>query len=225
MMRRRAFVLALCLGAGSAWADPGSAREALAAALQARHPGISRFELTPLSEKHIAAAAVEVPEELALDKRVRVWAIASDKDGKARRTPSWWAVKAFAPVMVARRALRAGEQVRPGDLSVEERDVAGAGETLLAADPGVESARWRATRFVQAGALLRRADLEPAPQVLRGQQIRVSVVAETFTIETTGIAAGEGRLGDVIAVSKPGTPERYFAEVTGERQVLIRGEP
>jgi hypothetical protein len=55
--------------------------------------------------------------------------------------------------------------------------------------------------------------------------VRVSLVAELFTIETTGIARDEGRLGAVIAVTRPGVPEPYFAEVTGERAVLIRGKP
>jgi hypothetical protein len=53
----------------------------------------------------------------------------------------------------------------------------------------------------------------------------VSLVAELFTIETTGIARDEGRLGAVIAVTRPGVPEPYFAEETGERAVLIRGKP
>ena len=208
------------------------ARIAIAAALRARHPEITRIEVMPLSaEERRRSGAIplafdfEVPADVTLEKRVRVWAMTAGKDGATRRVPSWWALKAFGPVMVARRGLRAGEQVRPMDVAVEERDVAGAPGPLLTADPGIGNARWRATRFIQAGAALRRVDLEPAPEVLRGQQIRVSVVSDTFTIETTGIARDEGRVGDVIGVSKPGTPERYFAEVTGERKVLIRGEP
>src|SRR5262249_6142489 len=103
--------------------------------------------------------------------------------------------------------------------------VAGSGGALLSADPGLAGSRWRATRFVQAAAPLKRSDLEPAPQVLRGQQVRVNLVSEHFTIETTGIARDEGRLGAVIAVTRSGASEPYFAEVTGEREVLVRGKP
>jgi flagella basal body P-ring formation protein FlgA len=209
-----------------------SARVAIAAALQARHPAITRIEVTPLHAESRRRSGVtppafdiEIPADAALEKRLRVWATTTGKDGVLRRVPSWWTVKAFGPVIVARRGLRAGEQVRPIDVAVEERDVAGTPGALLIADPGMGNSRWRATRFIQPGAVLRRADIEPAPEVLRGQQIRVSVVSDAFTIETTGIARDEGRVGDLIAVSKPGTPERYFAEVTGERKVLIRGEP
>jgi flagella basal body P-ring formation protein FlgA len=115
----------------------------------------------------------------------------------------WWSLKAYAPVVVARRALRAGEAVRTADIALEERDIAGSGGALLDADPGLAEARWRATRFVQPGAALRRSDLEPAPEVLRGQQVRVSVVSGSFTIETTGVAREEGRLGAVIGVVRP----------------------
>jgi flagella basal body P-ring formation protein FlgA len=127
--------------------------------------------------------------------------------------------------MVARRGLRAGEQIHPTDIAMEERDLTESAGLLLTADPGVGGARWRVTRFIRAGAALRRSDLEPAPQVARGQEIRVSVVSDVYTIETTGIAHDEGRVGDVIAVTRPGTSERYFAEVTGEREALIRGKP
>jgi flagella basal body P-ring formation protein FlgA len=92
------------------------------------------------------------------------------RDGKPRRSVQWWALKAYAPVMVARRALRPGEPVQPADLAAEERDIAGAGGALLDADPGLAASRWRATRFVQPGAALRRSDLELAPEVLRGQR-------------------------------------------------------
>jgi flagella basal body P-ring formation protein FlgA len=215
-------VLACCM-----LASPGvfsGEREALASALRARFPEIHRLELAPLSRPAVSAD-VEIPPDLELDKRVRVWASTTGKDGKPRRLAQWWAVKAFAPVMVARRALRPGDVVRAADIAAEERDIAGAAGALLVADPGLAEGRWRATRFVQAGAALRRPDLEPAPEVLRGQQVRVSLVAELFTIETTGIARDEGRLGAVIAVTRPGVPEPYFAEVTGERAVLIRGKP
>ena len=115
--------------------------------------------------------------------------------------------------------------MRPSDLAIEERDVAGSVGSLLTADPGLGEAHWRATRFIRPGGALRRTDLEPSPEVLRGQEIRVNVVSDLFTVETTGIARGEGRVGEVIAVSKPGTAERYFAEVTGQREALIRGKP
>ncbi|HLQ00730.1 MAG TPA: flagellar basal body P-ring formation chaperone FlgA [Burkholderiales bacterium] len=232
--------LALC-ALGALWSgcaasgEPGSpetARSALAGALQARYPEITRFELAPLSgearRQSAAAPSVsgfEIPADVALEKRIRIWAITAGKDGANRRAPWWWAVKAFGPAMVARRGLRAGEQIHPTDIAVEERDLTESPGLLLTADPGVGGARWRVTRFIRAGAALRRSDLEPAPQVARGQEIRVSVVSDVYTIETTGIARDEGRVGDVIAVTRPGTSERYFAEVTGEREALIRGKP
>ncbi len=228
--------LALC-ALGALWSGCASsgesgtleaARGALAAALQARHPEVTRLELTPLSAEPRRRPALtsrsgfEIPADVALERRIRIWLITADQDGANRRAPLWWAAKAFAPVMVVRRGLRAGEQVHPGDISVEERDVTESSEPLLRVDPGIGSTRWRATRFIRAGAALRRSDLEPAPEVLRGQEIRVSIVSDVFNIETTGVARDEGRLGDVIAVSKPGTAERYFAQVTGEREASIR---
>lgn len=214
--------LACCAASPCALAGEG---DALVSALRARFPEVVRFEVTPLSRPRSAAAELELPAELALDKRIQTHVTTTARDGKPRRSIQWWALKAYAPVMVARRALRPGEPVQPADIAIEERDIAGSSGALLDADPGLAASRWRATRFVQPGAALRRADLEPAPEVLRGQQVRVSVVSERFTIETTGVARDEGRLGAVIAVSRPGEPQPYFAEVTGERTVVVRGKP
>jgi len=196
----------------------GAGEDDLASALRARFPELTRVELVPLSRA--PAGEVEIPAELALEKRIHTWV-----SSKPRRTGQWWALKAFAPVLVARRTLRPGEAVQPSDLAAEERDIAGTGGALLTADPGLAAARWRATRMVQPGMPLRRSDLEPAPEVLRGQEVRVSLVSELFVIHTTGIARDEGRLGAVIAVTRPGTPEPYFAVVTGEREVTLRGKP
>jgi flagella basal body P-ring formation protein FlgA len=209
-----------------------AARSALAAALQARYPEITRVELTPLSGALRRPSGgrppdigFEIPADVNLEKRVRIWTFKINEDGTRLRAPSWWAVKALGPVIVARRALRAGELLHPVDIATEDRDLAESPGRLLTADPGMGSTRWRATRFIRAGAAMLRTDLEPAPEVLRGQEIQVSVVSDVVTIQTTGIARDEGRLGSVIAVSKPGTTDRYFAEVTGEREALIRRKP
>jgi len=227
MSRPRAHALLAtlaCWAAASPCALAGDG-DALVSALRARFPEVVRFEVTPLSRPRGAGTEVELPDELALDKRIQTHVATTAKDGTPRRSVQWWSLKAYAPVVVARRALRAGEPVRPADIALEERDIAGSGGTLLDADPGLAEARWRTTRFVQPGAALRRADLEPAPEVLRGQQVRVSVVSGSFTIETTGVAREEGRLGAVIGVVRPGEAQPYFAEVTGERAVLVRGKP
>jgi flagella basal body P-ring formation protein FlgA len=227
MSRSRALRNLLLLAALACASPYGFAQnsEALLSALRARFPEVVRFEVTPLSRPRTAGAEVELPAELALDKRIQTHVVTTARDGTPRRSVQWWALKAYAPVVIARRALRPGEPVQAADVALEERDVAGSGGTLLDADPGLAEARWRATRFVQTGAALRRADLELAPAVLRGQQVRVSVVSAGFTIETTGVAREEGRLGAVIGVVRPGEPQPYFAEVTGERAVLVRGKP
>ncbi|HJY75121.1 MAG TPA: flagellar basal body P-ring formation chaperone FlgA [Burkholderiales bacterium] len=225
-MSRPGALLAMlgCLAAASPCVLAGD-DDALVNTLRRRFPEVKRIEVTPLSHPVSPVAELEIPGDIGLEKRVQTWVTTIGRDGKPHRTAQWWSLKAFAPVMVARRALRAGDPVRPADIAAEERDIAGSGGALLDADPGLADARWRATRFVQAGAPLRRADLEPAPEVLRGQQVRVNLVSGLFTIETTGIARDEGRLGAVIAVTRPGEPQPYFAEVTGEREVLVRGKP
>jgi flagella basal body P-ring formation protein FlgA len=219
-MNTRVVFLAAWLVSAAAFAGP---QDELAAALRARFPELVSVELAPLSP--LPAGTLDIPAELALAKRIETGVTTRGKDGKPRRHALWWALKAFAPVMVARRALRPAERVQPADIALEERDIAGSGGALLRADPGTSRTHWRATRYIALGAPLRRADLEPAPEVLRGQPVRVSLVAERFVIETTGIARDDGRLGALIPVTRPGAAEPYFAEVVGEREVVIRGKP
>src|ERR1051325_8199062 len=109
--------------------------DALVNALRSRFPEVARFEVTPLSRPVSPAAELEIPGDIGLEKRVQTWVTTIGRDGRAHRTARWWSLKAFAPVMVARRALRAGDPVHPADIAAEERDIAGSGGAALVADP------------------------------------------------------------------------------------------
>jgi flagella basal body P-ring formation protein FlgA len=198
------------------------ARAEVEAQLRARFPQIERVELRPIVWRgqwleHATLTAVQA-EGMRIPKRV---ATRFRDDARTRERTVWWQVRALRTVATTRAALRPGDAVRPADLAGALVDVAG--EDALA--PEEILPRQRVRRYLPAGSLIRVSDLEPAPEVLREQRVKVSVVAGAVTIETAGVAQADGRVGQTIAVINPSSSQRYRAQVTGLGEVTVGGRP
>lgn len=202
------------------------AQEALLAQLSQQY---ARAEITavggPYEVRHPAGEVTVTPRvsgAAPLRPRMSVWLDVSLDGRHYRSMPIWFAVKAYAPVRVAKRSMPSRQRITSNDFRIEERNVAAvrgvpvpAGETLGSA--------WL-KRGVRAGEVLVDAAIESAPLIERGDDVLVKVSMGSIEIETKGVALANGQLGDTIRVENPGSRETFSGKVIGERAVLISGE-
>jgi flagella basal body P-ring formation protein FlgA len=206
------------------------ARHALEAVLRERHAEIERFDLVLIEPdvarwQHRDATTVEivVPDGASLGKRACVLVRHRRPDGIVQESAIWWSIRAFRPVAVSRRVIRVHEAVNQSDVVIQSRDVAGVPEVI--GDIREIGPDRRARRFIPAGTALQQLDLDYVPEVSREQQVRVKVGAGQVLLETVGVAAQEGRTGEVILVTNPASRMRYPARVTGIGEVSVGGGP
>ncbi len=202
------------------------AREALSAQLSRRYV---RTEITVVGgpyELRLPTGEVSVTPRVSsaasAAPRMRVWLDVSIDGRRTRSIPVWFAVKAYAPVRVAKRSLAPRHRISGEDFRIEERNVAGVQGVPVPIGEALESAWLK--RGIGAGDVLVDASMESAPLVERGDDVRVKVSMGSIEIETKGVALGNGHLGDTIKVENPASREAFSGKVIGERAILISGE-
>jgi flagella basal body P-ring formation protein FlgA len=143
-------------------------------------------------------------------------------DGSVYTTvPVWFSVRASRPALLARVPLRPGEPVRAGDFQVQTVDVAANAAPALRGNAPLEGLQLR--RAIEPGMVLSAAHVEERPSVARNEQVKVRVVQGSVTIETTGQALADARVGEVIKVRGAGSGEPYPARVVADGVVLAGG--
>lgn len=188
-----------------------------------------RLELAPvgiIEDLYHPGGQVEVKSgtrgKIRMAARVPVW-LDVVVDGKWRKTlPVWFAVHAYKPVLVARRSLPARTMVSADDLVAEERDVA-----RLAGKPAATGALARdgwLRRAVVQGAVLTEGDITAVPAVKRKESVKVTVARGPIRVETIGVAAADGHVGDIIPVEKINGAKGYLARVTADGAVQVDGD-
>jgi len=141
-------------------------------------------------------------------------------NGKLERTvPVWLTVKAYAPVLVAKRAIKPREKMEPRSFGVEQRDVAELGNVALALESDLIDKRART--FIPSGAIVRIKDLERNPAVLAEEMVDVRVLAGPIFIETQAVAEQDGYIGDRVRVRNPTTASIFTARVVGDNAVVV----
>jgi flagella basal body P-ring formation protein FlgA len=126
-------------------------------------------------------------------------------------------------VVVARRAVNQGAEVRPGDvhlveMSFERFDRLGTADLARAIGQ-------RAKRFVPPGTMIEPRNLETVPLVKRGQLVDVYSAVGGVTVVTVAKAVEPGGYGDAVELRdarRRGRP--LIGVVTGPRRVEIRGD-
>lgn len=93
-----------------------------------------------------------------------------------------------------------------------------AGETVASAD---ELSALRTQRPVRAGQPLMRSDFEPVPDVLAQQRVGIEVAHGPVRVMTTGVALGDGRIGDRIAVRPDQSREAIASRVVAKQKVMV----
>ncbi len=82
----------------------------------------------------------------------------------------------------------------------------------------------RVNRVVTEGTILRKSMLEEAPVIERGDAVTLTVTGGSVTVSTQAIARQDGRIGDIIAVQRSGTHDRFRARVINEDTVELVSE-
>ena len=126
-------------------------------------------------------------------------------------------------VVVARRAVNQGAEVRPGDvhlveMSFERFDRLGMADLSRAIGQ-------RAKRFVPPGTMIEPRNLETVPLVKRGQLVDVYSAVGGVAVVTVAKAVEPGGYGDAVELRdarRRGRP--LIGVVTGPRRVEIRGD-
>ena len=102
------------------------------------------------------------------------------------------------PVVVATRALRAGQPVSPGDLEIVTRRVAGL-STCCATELG-EVIGQTVRRSIASGEPIRLETLETPPAIRRGELVTIVASNPGMEIRATGVALGYARSGEPVRI-------------------------
>jgi len=200
-----------------------AARIRLLDELQHARPDIRRFELTVIGHPSTPRSAEAGPSVAihgeALSPRQCVWVSLARGGRPAGSIPVWFSVKAFRPVLVSQRSRAARSTVESDDFTVAERDVAMLGGVPLEVE--IDMAQLRARRAIAAGHIVMKADLEPMPPVLRGQEVSVEVRYGSVAIATSAVALREGRVGESVIVQNPDSRLTYAAQVVGPGRAMV----
>ena len=144
--------------------------------------------------------------------------------GGARRFSIWAKIRARskAPVVVAAADLKPGQPVESGQVRLETRD-----EMPVAASVGsLEQAIGKCPRRpIRAGTPLAALWLEPAPEVARGETVKVDVWSGSAHLPMDALAEGAAAFGARVSLRNPATRKRFLARVSGRGRVAVGSAP
>jgi flagella basal body P-ring formation protein FlgA len=144
------------------------------------------------------------------------------RDGEVlQRLPIVANVRAEVPVVVARRPINRGAEIKPEDLVLEPRcfdRVGNVGLTDLSAAIGQQ-----AVGFIDRGETVCGRQLRAMPLVKRGDVVTVRLRQGYIEMESAGKALGSGCYGETIEVRAAGSKATFTAKVTGLRAVQVCG--
>ena len=196
---------------------PQRMTEALAAAL----PG-AQIEIVDYSRQPTPAGALRFPlsglETAHSSGTAQLWrgyvAPAGGDD-----FPVWVKVRIRQPgqQVFAVQALPAGKPITREQLRLEDNEGPGLG-------PDIDQIVGKIPRrSISAGAPVRLEWLAEAPEVERGQKVRVEVVSGLAHLRLEAQAQSTGRRGETIALRNPGTGKIFRGRVMGRGWVAVEG--
>ncbi|HUW83507.1 MAG TPA: flagellar basal body P-ring formation chaperone FlgA [Phycisphaerae bacterium] len=130
-------------------------------------------------------------------------------------------VSAEVSVVVARRPINRGVEIKPEDVALEPRcfdRVEKVGLTDLSAAIGQQ-----AVGFIDRGQTVCGRQLRAMPLVKRGDLVTVRLRQGYIEMESAGKALGSGCYGETIEVRAAGSKATFTAKVTGLRTVQVCG--
>jgi flagella basal body P-ring formation protein FlgA len=200
-----------------------TAAQALYAALAGKY---TTMELQPVGESdgvsvpsgnYRLAARVPAPQTPSRRMSVLVDVLV---DGRIYATvPVWFGVHASRPGFVARVPVAAGETLKAEQFRVQNVPVTEQNSESLPSDTRFGALRTR--RSLEPGAVLTMAHVESRPAVSRSEKVALRVVSGAVTIETSGVALSDARMGEMIKVKPAYGSEIVTARVVGDGLVAV----
>lgn len=128
------------------------------------------------------------------------------------------AAQAAVPVVVAAVDLKSGSAIERSDLRVETRNDLFAAGLVGSLEEAV--GKWP-RHPIRAGAALAAQWLAPAPDVVRGETVKVEIWSGGAHLETEARADGEAAAGQPIALWNLVSQKRFFGRVEGRGLVSV----
>lgn len=163
--------------------------------------------------------SVRLDEKLPTAKRMCVWVDVSVNNKFYLSVPQWFAIRAFADVLVAKAEIQTRALLMADKFVVVRRDV-----TALAGapvSPHVDLSHLRLKGSLLAGAPLLESGLEVQPAVMRNQEVTVSFKNESINLETRGVALADGTLGGNVKIRSISGGEAFAATVIAPGLVAV----
>ena len=141
---------------------------------------------------------------------------------RARSFPMWAKVRVRAdvPRVIALEELRPGSAIRAGQVRVEMRTEFPCGE-VFATSPE-EAVGMLARVTVSAGAPLRTAWLAAAPDIARGDMVKIEAAAGGVRVALEAEAQASGSRRQTIPFRNPATGRRFYAHVEGPGRASVK---
>lgn len=145
-------------------------------------------------------------------KRTCVWL----KHGK-KHIPIWFEVHAFARVLVAKENIKINTPIQNNMLLWQERDIAGLPDQPAQHYP---QNTWLNSSLLKNKILLT-SQLKEVPQIIKGQELKVSFNKKSIRVIMDAIALNNGYEGQSISIQNPANQEVFVAQVTGSGQAEV----
>lgn len=158
----------------------------------------------------------------ALRRQVTVWVDIVIDGAPFRTVGAPFNVRAYRPVLVARRDLPPGALPQCDTLSVREEDVAALDSVALAADCG--AVRGRLKHALPQGAPLLKSHLQIPLAVAQGDSVSLRMTDGAILLESRATALADGEIGQRIDVRPSAGSAVVSAEIIAPGLVKLTGK-
>ncbi|MDR3013432.1 MAG: flagellar basal body P-ring formation chaperone FlgA [Chitinispirillales bacterium] len=148
--------------------------------------------------------------------------IVARQGSRTYRVPVQCRITVRAPVLVATRLIRSGEEFTRENSTIQVIDITNFAFTPLRQLP--ESGTMTTIRTASLGNILHDRMLRPIPLVVRGDQVRIHFVGEKVNVSVLGVARDSGSQGDRIWVENLQSGKLIRAAVSGRGSVVVHQE-
>ena len=119
-------------------------------------------------------------------------------------------LEALASVATATTNLKKGTIIQPGQVTLARRDIATLQDPILDPDQVIGM---QVRRSIASGRAIEQRFLEQPPVVRKGELVRIFAIKGPMRISTTGIAARDGRTGEIIRVKNISSSKYVYCRV------------